>query len=70
MTYNLHATVHLSDEAKLDNTSDTVASFLLHNYLQMLKKLIRKLQAHLQHMASILTLHRYFERSRLEYNDF
>lgn len=40
MTYNLHSTVHLVDEAKLYGPLDNVARFVLENYLCKPKKMI------------------------------
>ena len=55
MKYNLHATVHLADDAKRYGPLDNVASFVFENYLGKLKKMVRKPQAPLQQVVRRLS---------------
>jgi hypothetical protein len=41
LTYNMHATVYLTDEVKLHGNLDNVSAFVFENHLGKLKKLIR-----------------------------
>ena len=55
VTYNVHATVHLADEAKVHGPLDSIAGFPFENCLGKLKKLIRKPHAHLQQVVRRLS---------------
>ena len=48
LSYNVHATVHLANEAKIHGPLDNISAFVFENYLGRLKKLIRKPHAPLQ----------------------
>lgn len=51
MSYNIHASVHLAQEAKLHGSLDNVSAFVFENYLGKLKKSIRKPQHPLQQVV-------------------
>ncbi|KAE8576519.1 hypothetical protein XENTR_v10004219 [Xenopus tropicalis] len=42
LVYNVHALVHLSADAKLHGSLDTISAFPYENYLRTLKKFVRK----------------------------
>jgi hypothetical protein len=55
VSYNVHATVHLAEEAKLHGPLDNVAGFVFENHLRKLKRLIRKPHAPLQQIVRRLS---------------
>lgn len=55
LSYNLHATVHLADEALLHGPLDNVCGFIFENYLGKLKKMIRKPHKPLQQVVRRLS---------------
>ena len=55
VSYNVHATVHLANEAKIHGPLDNISGFVFENYLGKLKKLIRKPHAPLQQVVRRLS---------------
>jgi len=57
----VHGFIHLAQDAKRFGTLDTFSSFKYENYLQILKKLLRKHDQPLQQVVR-----RYIERNNIE----
>ena len=63
LTYNMHVTIHLVEDAKRYGCLDNVSGFVFESYLGRLKKLIRKPQFPLQQVVrrlserSVRTIH-------------
>jgi len=55
LSYNVHALVHLADEAKLHGALDNVSCFVFENYLGKIKKLLRKPDTPLQQVVKRLS---------------
>ena len=55
LSYNVHAIVHLADEAKLHGVLDNVSCFVFENHLGKIKKLLRKPDAPLQQVVKRLS---------------
>jgi len=59
ISYNLHATVHLADEVRLHGPLHNISAFVFENYLDRIKKLIRKPQAPLQQIVRRMSEQRF-----------
>jgi len=55
LSYNVHATAHLANEAKVHGPLDNISGFVFENYLGKLKKLVRKPHAPLQQVVRRLS---------------
>ena len=51
MSYNVHAVLHLADEARTHGVLDNVSCFIFENYLGKIKKLLRKPSAPLEQVV-------------------
>ena len=60
LAYNVHSLIHLADDAQIYGSLDNVSAFPFENYMQTLKKLLRKLHLPLQQ-----AIHRIYETATL-----
>ena len=54
LTYNMHSLVHLSEDVKIHGKLDNFSAFPFENYMQKLKRLVRKKNDHLIQLVNRL----------------